>query len=120
MKTSLLFLFISPAALIFAQPTIYSNGILNASGYQPLLAPGAVFVIFGSGLGPTTIQTATAPNYPTSLNGTSITFAAVGGGTPVTARMVYTLATQVAGVLPSSMTPGTYAVSVTYQTQSSP
>jgi len=120
MKTSLLFLFILPTALTFAQPTIYSNGILNASGYQPLLAPGAVFVIFGSGLGPATIQTATAPNYPTSLNGTSITFAAVGGGTPVTARMVYTLATQVAGVLPSSMTPGTYAVSVTYQTQSSP
>jgi uncharacterized protein (TIGR03437 family) len=93
---------------------------LNATGYQALLAPDTVFVIFGSDLGPATIQTATAPNYLTTLGGTSVTFTPVGGGTAVAAKMIYTLATQVAGILPSSITPGTYAVSVSYQTQPSP
>src|SRR5215472_7570309 len=110
---------VSAAAVASAQPTIQANGIVNASGYQTTLAPDTVFVIFGSGMGPTAIQTASAPNYPTSLAGTSITFAPAGGGTPVPARMVYTVATQVAGILPSSIAPGTYAVSVTYQSQPS-
>lgn len=118
MRISFLFLL---AAVASAQPAIRSsNGILNASGYQATLAPDTVFVIFGSGLGPPSIQTATAPSYPTALAGTSVTFTPNGGGTAVNARMVYTVATQVAGILPSSITPGTYAVSVTYQTQSSP
>ena len=120
MKPSILFLSIVSAGLSFAQPAIRSNGIVNASGYQTTLAPNTVFVIFGSGLGPATIQTATAPNYPTTLGGTSITFTPASGGTAVVAHVVYTVATQVAGILPSSITPGTYAVSVTYQTQSSP
>ncbi len=111
---------IGVAAVATAQPVIQTSGILNATGYQALLAPDAVFVIFGSGLGPAAIQTASAPNYPTILGGTSVTLTPAGGGTPVAAKMVYTLATQVAGLLPSSIAPGTYAVSVTYQTQSSP
>ncbi len=112
---------IGVATLATAQPVISSsNGIVNASGYQPLLAPDTVFVIFGSGLGPSTLQAAAGPNYPNSLGGTSITFTPTSGGTAVTARVVYTVATQVAGILPSSITPGTYAVSVTYQMQTSP
>ena len=122
MRTSFLFLLtVLAAALASAQPAIRSSsGVLNATGYQATLAPDTVFVIFGSGLGPASIQTASAPNYPGSLGGTSVTFTPVGGGAPVAAKMVYTLATQVAGILPSSIAPGTYAVSVMYQTQSSP
>ena len=109
------------SVVAIAQPAIRSsNGVLNASGYQATLAPDTVFVIFGSGLGPASIQTAAGPAYPAALAGTSVTFAPSNGGPPVTARMVYTVATQIAGVLPSSITPGTYAVSVTYQSQSSP
>jgi uncharacterized protein (TIGR03437 family) len=119
-SASLVFLTVGLVAVASAQPLISSNGILNASGYQPLLAPDTVFVIFGSGLGPSTLQTAAAPNYPPSLAGTSVTFTPQGGGTSVTARMIYTVATQVAGILPSSIAPGTYAVSVTYQNQASP
>ena len=116
-----LLLTIGMAALATGQPVINSsNGILNATGYQPLLAPDGIFVIFGSGLGPSTLQTAAGPNYPNSLGGASVAFTPAGGGAAVTARMVYTLATQVAGILPSSIKPGTYAVSVTYQTQASP
>ena len=120
MKTwSLLFLTLGLPVILLAQPSIQPKGILNALGYQNQLAPDTVFVIFGSGLGPAAIQTASAP-YPSSLAGTSVTFILQPGGVPVTAKMVYSVGTQIAGVLPSSATPGTYAVSVTYQGQSSP
>lgn len=101
-------------------PSITPGGIANVSGYQTTLAPGVVFVIYGNNLGPAAIQTATAPDYPSNLAGTSITFAPTSGGPPITAKVVFTTAGVVAGFLPSSATPGTYAVSVTYNTQSSP
>jgi uncharacterized protein (TIGR03437 family) len=107
------------AGLAGAQPSITANSVLNVSGYQSTLAPDTVFVIFGSGMGPAAIATAAAPNYPTSLGGTSITFTPSGGGAVVNAKMVYSLAGQVAGLLPSSITPGTYAVRVIYNTQTS-
>jgi uncharacterized protein (TIGR03437 family) len=113
-------LFIAAAAAASAQPVIRSsNGVLNASGYQAQLAPDTVFVIFGTGLGPAAIQTASAP-YPASVGGTSVNFTPSGGGTAIPAKMVYSLATQVAGLLPSSITPGTYSVTVAYQSQTSP
>lgn len=106
------------AGMAFAQvPAITS--VANASGYQPLLAPDTVFVIFGSGLGPASIQIAGGPAYPPSLAGTSITFTPTSGGNPITAGMVYAVAGQIAGLLPSSIAPGTYSVKVTYNTQSS-
>ena len=116
-----IFFAIAIPAAISAQPVIRSsNGVLNASGYQAQLAPDTVFVIFGTGLGPAAIQTGSAPNYPASLAGTSVNFTPTGGGAAIPAKMVYTLATQVAGLLPSSITPGTYSVTVTYQNQTSP
>jgi len=91
-----------------------NNGsILNANGYQNRLAPGAVFVIFGSGLGPPSIATAASPNYPLSLGGTSVSLAPAAGGATVPAKMVYSVAGQIAGLLPSSIAPGTYAATVT-------
>jgi uncharacterized protein (TIGR03437 family) len=120
MKTwSLVLLTLGVPLILSAQPTIQPKGILNALGYQNQLAPDTVFVIFGTGLGPTAIQTATAP-YPSTLAGTSVTFVPQPGGAAFTAKMVYSVGTQIAGVLPSSATPGTYAVSVTYNGQSSP
>jgi trimeric autotransporter adhesin len=107
------------ATAILAQPAIKTGGIANVSGYQATLAPGVVFVIFGSAMGPASIVTASAPNYPTSLGGTSVTFTPTSGA-PVAAKMVYSVAGQVAGLLPSSATPGTYAVTVTYNSQTSP
>ena len=100
---------------MLAQPSINPGGIVNVSGYQATLAPDTVFVIFGAGMGPTTIVTAPAPNYPATLGGTSITFTS-SSGTVVTPKMVYSLAGQIAGLLPSSITPGTYAVRVEYNT----
>jgi uncharacterized protein (TIGR03437 family) len=121
MKRTIISLAVAFPTLLTAQPAIRSsNGILNASGYQAQLAPGTVFVIFGSALGPAAIQTAPASGYPTVLAGTSVTFTPAGGGTPIDAKIVYTLATQVAGILPSSIPPGSYAVTVLYNGRSSP
>ncbi|MEP6960721.1 MAG: hypothetical protein ABI995_01490, partial [Acidobacteriota bacterium] len=100
-------------------PVINTGAIYNATGYQAKLAPDTVFVIFGSNLGPSTIQQATAPNYPAALAGTSVTFTPISGGAAITAKMIYTLAGQVAGLLPSSIVPGTYAVTVKYNTLTS-
>ena len=99
---------------LWGQPSVSPAGIVNASGYQNKLAPDTVFTVFGSGLGPAVLAAATGPNYPETLAGTSIRFTPVGGGTAVVAKMVYAVAGQVAGLLPSSIVPGTYAVQVTY------
>lgn len=98
-------------------PVLTSGGIVNATGYQTLLAPDTVFVIFGSAMGPAALTAASTPNYPTSLGGTSITFSPSSGGTAIPAKMIYSSAGQVAGLLPSSIAPGTYAVQLTYNSQ---
>lgn len=94
-------------------PAFSSDNVLNALGYQAKLAPGAMFVIFGSGLGPATLSAAAGPAYPTNLAGTAVTFTPAAGGAPLSARMVYTSAGQIAGLLPSSIVPGAYAVRIT-------
>ena len=100
--------------------TISAGGIVNASGYQTTLAPGVVFAIFGKSLGPSTLQSAAAPSYPTTLGGTSVAFTPSGGGSAIAARMIFTSAGEVAGLLPSSAAPGTYAVTVTFNGTASP
>jgi uncharacterized protein (TIGR03437 family) len=124
MKKTVLFclaLLVWTSPLAQAQPVIQSNGVVNASSELSGVAPGSWFVIFGTGLGPSTISVQNALPYPTLLSGTSVTFTPVNGGTPIPAPMYYTLATQVAGMLPSSTPAGAYNVQVTYnQVQSAP
>jgi uncharacterized protein (TIGR03437 family) len=114
-----LFVLVAISASAFAQPSINSGGIVNVSGEQPLLAPNAVFAVYGQNLGPSSIVVASAPSYPASLGGTSITFTPISGGPAITPKLVYSESIAVAGVLPSSITPGTYAVRVAYQNQTS-
>jgi uncharacterized protein (TIGR03437 family) len=102
-----------------AQPIINSGGIINATGYQTTLAPDTVFVIFGSGMGPAALTAAAAPSYPTTLGGTTIAFTPAAGGVTIPAKMVYSSAGQVAGLLPSSIAPGSYNVQLAYNGQSS-
>jgi hypothetical protein len=80
MRLSLIVSFALAASTLIAQPVITANGVLNASGYQTTLAPDTVFVIFGAAMGPASIATASAPDYPTMLSGTSITFTPAAGG----------------------------------------
>jgi hypothetical protein len=95
-------------------PVINSNSMVNASGRQPRLAPGALFAVTGISIGPDTPAVATAPDFPKSLGGTSINFTPAGGGSPVDALVKSASASQVVGLVPSSISPGTYAVRVTY------
>jgi uncharacterized protein (TIGR03437 family) len=105
-------------ALVQAQPSI--DGVVNATGYQTKLAPDTVFVVFGKNMGPAGVVLAAGPNYPDELNGTSINFTPAAGGQAITARMYYTVAAQVSGILPSSIPTGIYQVRVTYSGQTSP
>jgi len=123
MRTNILlfsaFLLLAPA-FGHAQPVIRgTNGVVNANSYLPDVAPGSWFVIFGTGLGPSTIAFPNGLPFPASLSGTSITFTPSAGGTPVDALIYYTLATQVAGMVPSSTPVGAYNVTVTYNGQTS-
>ena len=102
-----------------AQPALDDGGVLNAASYKVGIAPGAIFVAFGRGMGPAGLVQATSLPLKTDLSGTSISFTPSGGGTAIQALMVYTLAGQIAALLPSSAAPGRYDVKVTYNGQTS-
>ena len=113
-----------PAALLIAAATAAAappqiGAILNAASYtRPGLpnygiAPGSMFVVFGSELGPAVLQQAAGYPYPTTLGATSMRVTV--GTSTVDAIMVYTSATQVAAILPSNTPVGIGLLSVTYQ-----
>jgi uncharacterized protein (TIGR03437 family) len=55
-----------------AQPVFPSNGVVNAGGYTPLLAPGSVSNIFGTSLAPAVAAASSLP-LPVNLNGVLVT-----------------------------------------------
>jgi uncharacterized protein (TIGR03437 family) len=124
---ALAFAFVSSAV---GQPVI--GGIKNNASYASapndlsgtpignnLVAQGSIFAVFGTGMGPAALTFASLP-LPTSLpdaNGTSI--AVTSGGKTVNAYMVYTLASQLAAILPSTTPIGEATVTVTYSGKTS-
>lgn len=104
-----------------AAPTIAAV-VNGASNIQPGLpnagvAQGAIFVIYGSGLGPANPGVATPAFQSTSLSKTSV--AVTVGGTKVNALMYFTSASQVTALLPSDTPTGAGSVTVTYNEQTS-
>src|ERR1700728_4489006 len=117
---SLAVLALACAATLAAAPSI--NGVINAASWLPPslpnsgIAQGAMFIVSGSGLGPSTLQS--APNsYPLpttdGLAGTIIKVT-VGGDTE-TCIMLYSYAGQVAAILPSATPTGPGRLTLTYQ-----
>jgi uncharacterized protein (TIGR03437 family) len=108
-----------------AQPVIASLGVRNSASYtlpglpNSGIALGSLFIVFGQNMGPAKIVQVSSFPLPTSqgLAGTSIQVTI--NGTEVDAIMLYTLATQVAAVLPSTTPIGTGTMTVTYNGQSS-
>ncbi|MGB6942487.1 MAG: hypothetical protein WBE37_08845 [Bryobacteraceae bacterium] len=104
-----------------AAPTITSveNAASNNSPGLPNagIAQGAIFIVYGSGLGPANLATAASAFQSTTLSNTSV--AVTVGGTTVNALMYYTSASQVAALLPSDTPTGTGTVTVTYNNQTS-
>ena len=82
-------------------------GLPNAA-----IAQGALFVVKGKNLGPANAVVANAFPLPTSIGGTSIQVTV--GGTTVDAIMYYSLAAQIAAILPSKTPVGTGTLTVTY------
>jgi uncharacterized protein (TIGR03437 family) len=105
-------------AAVLAQPAIDPDGISNNASYLSSVLPnsgiaqGSIFAVFGRGLGPATIQSATTFPLPTTLAGTQVRVTV--GGTTVNAIVLYTLATQVGAILPSNTPAGTGTLQVVY------
>ena len=85
---------------------------LNPSLPNGNLTQGGVFIVFGTGLGPSKLAEVGAFPLPTTLAQTSIS--ATVGGTTVKCIMLYTSATQVAAVLPSNTPLGTGTMVAAY------
>lgn len=107
------------AGMAFAQaPSVKTGGVVNAASYGlaglpgGAIAPGSMIVIFGSNMGPATLQQATSFPLPTSMGGTSLKVTV--GSTTVTPILIYTSAAQIAAILPSSTPVGAATMVVTY------
>jgi uncharacterized protein (TIGR03437 family) len=109
------------ARLLSAAPSItrVANAASNIMPGLPNsgIAPGAIFVVYGTGMGPSNISIAQAAFQTTSLSNTSV--AVTAGGTTVNAPLYYTSDKQVAALLPSSTPTGSATITVTYNSQAS-
>jgi len=99
-----------------AQPRAVS--LVNSASYMPSglpnsgIAQGAIFVIFGEGLGPSAVTFSPQIPLDTQVAGTSVRIES--GGRTYSAPLVYTSATQIAGIFPSPVPEGAADVIVTY------
>jgi uncharacterized protein (TIGR03437 family) len=117
----ILSVFALAAGVCVAQPVLRSTDpVVNGASYANTIAPGSIFVVFGTNLaGDAVVLAPSLPLQATPLGGVSIRFTSVGDSSTVDALMVYTTKNQVAGLLPSSTAPGDYDVRVTYNGQTS-
>jgi uncharacterized protein (TIGR03437 family) len=99
------------------QPSISSvfNGASNVLQGLPNsgIAQGSIFVVQGTGLGPSTSAIAQNPFQSTSLDQTSVSVTV--GSTTVNALMYYTSAAQLTALLPSNTPTGAGSMIVSYQ-----
>jgi uncharacterized protein (TIGR03437 family) len=95
-------------------PTI--SAVLDAGSYTKNIAQGSIFVVKGTNLSAAGFTQLGFPLPPAS-NGVKITFTPAGGGAGVDANLVYLYnqdgVNQLAAVLPSTLAPGNYNVTVT-------
>lgn len=100
-------------------PTI--TDVLDAASYTKTIAQGSIFVVKGTNLSASGFSQFGFP-LPNSSNGVKITFTPAGGGTGTDAYLVYLYnqggVNQLAAILPSTVAPGNYNVTVTNGTAS--
>ncbi|HYM12403.1 MAG TPA: hypothetical protein VEU62_16825 [Bryobacterales bacterium] len=97
-------------------PTI--SNVLDAGAYTANIAQGSIFVVFGKNLCGPGLVYGSVPYSSAPLNGTKVTFTPAAGGAASDAYMVYTYGgapkpDQLAAILPSTVSPGAYNVTVT-------
>jgi uncharacterized protein (TIGR03437 family) len=112
-------LFAALGICLSAQPSIRTvNGVLNAASFAQQgmpnspIAEGSTFTVFGTGLGPAALQEVTGFPVSTLLGGTSVNITA--DGNTVKAPMIFTIASQIAAVMPSTTPVGAATLTVTY------
>lgn len=106
------------SATAFAIPTIPAGGVVNSASYVAVglpgdgIARGSMFAVFGTELGPA--QFTGAPSLPlgTTLGGTSISVTV--NGVTRSAFMLFSVAGQLAAVLPSDLPAGNGTLTVNY------
>ncbi len=91
-------------------PIAYS--VENSASYGSSVAPGSIFVVYGSNLAAGPVVQANAYPLPLALNGAAITVTS--GSTTVSCPMVYAGSDTAAAVLPSSVPPGKAMMTVSY------
>jgi uncharacterized protein (TIGR03437 family) len=107
------------AAALAAAPGI--SAIVNAASYIPPSLPnsgvaqGALFSVFGSGLGPATAVQAQSYPLPTTQGIGGTTIQVTVNGTVENCIMFYSSATQLIAILPSPTPVGTGTLTVNYQ-----
>lgn len=110
------------ASSLFAQPVVSDGGILNAASYASAklpsgaIAQGSIFVVFGARMGPAAIAQSGFP-LPATLAGTGVKVTS--GGQTLDCPLVYTLAGQLAAILPSRTPVGDATLTVSYNGQTS-
>ncbi len=101
-----------------AQPTAVVNVASFANPNLPNgdIAQGSMFTVFGSNIGPASVQIVSAFPLPNELGGTSIQVTV--GGQTIDCIMIFSLSSQVAAVLPSGTPTGSGTLTLTYNGQS--
>lgn len=108
------------STLAWSQPVLRSdNPVVNGGSYTTGIAPGSIFVVFGTNLAGDAVVVNSSLPVQTRLGDVSVRFTPAAGGNSIDALMVYTTRNQIAGLLPSSAAPGDYNVTVTYNNRTS-
>ncbi|MEP7353578.1 MAG: hypothetical protein ABI824_10145 [Acidobacteriota bacterium] len=95
---------------------------LDGAALTSDIAQGSVFVVKGTGLSPSGIIQANAPNYPATLNSVNIYLRSFGASAasdrslPVVYTYNFEGANQLAAIMPSDVAPGKYEVRVKHAT----
>jgi uncharacterized protein (TIGR03437 family) len=106
-------------SLAAAAPTL--SGIYNAASWVPSplpnssIAEGSIFTLIGTGMGPASLVEVTMYPLPTSQGLAGTTVQVTVGGVTSHCIMIYTVATQVSAILPSSTPLGSGTLTVSYQ-----
>ena len=117
-------LLLLPAARAAAAPNIAFSGVVNGAGFMPppragsAIAQGSIFSIFGTGLGPERGATATELPLLTSLADVSVRVFTPAGDS-VDAFLLYTGASQINAIMPSTAAVGLNFVTVTFAGEAS-
>ena len=94
-------------------PFVYN--VANSASYGNNLAQGSIFVVFGSGFGPSQLLQADTYPLPSQVGGVSITVTS--GTVTVTCPMIYATAGSAAAILPSNVPVGKAQLTLTNNQQ---